>query len=834
MEARFAAAHCGETAEVGTLRPLVAGGSIPRPLTVSSPSSPRYSLLCLFQGQGSAEAARICSSVAVAAVEDLLPPFPASLLAGGKPAGLRRLSTGLRRLSTKSPQPQAAAEAQWEGELQAALLCAVVELQAQLGQAGCPEGCSAAVVLQVGRLVTCAVLGDVEVAVCTSTGPGAVQPGDWLELSVDHRLSSNAGERGRLLQAGARLAPRDIEENSPAPIPSRGTGGLRMWPGGLESARALGFFDVRAPGGDVVLPLPHIRQARLPPGGGRIVLATRNVWEAGAASAGQQQPQQAQQQQAGGQGDGTLPDASKSIQRALLRGRLSYCTRQVLEAAKAVEAAAGEGRELCGGAGGGSADPAAVAVVAEVRPVDGADGRLAGKAATPGCSFLGLFGGRRSSKAAAAAALAAPLNSSEPAQLLCDLDTALLMGLTTEEPPERPPAWLTLRLMGDIHSCLKRAYQSWKVIQRAALAAGFADGPVQPTLRSSARHSSSGSLQQQVTSWQSDDGAGSEHEAPACKAGKKKKKQSLGWLADVYDKRASHHMRGTTAQPSRKHGSSQSLQDAAEEGPGRGSRAGSRDTSPGRTSHASSENELSLPAPPRKVRRSVSSVAWQGSGQGMSMASGSYSPMQLGRSHSVSDAKLPPVYPRQRVSGDSVVAPQTPTVPAVTPRRPLQHASSAAARLEAAAAAAAGSAAGPNSSSPAHGRASIGRQGSAGGEMQTHSLGVSRQASMDEESIWPEARTLPRLMRTGSLPVVKVDISPKPLQPAKPRKLTRGSTLDSSANSHDSVGSKARGGSESEEGEVAAEEVAAASGALALFYKNSESRKERGKVQTRI
>jgi serine/threonine protein phosphatase PrpC len=54
-----------------------------------------------------------------------------------------------------------------------------------------------------------------------------------------------------------------------------GIGPMRVWPGGLCVARAIGDGDV----GTEVLPEPHIKQMRVPDSGARFALATDGVWD---------------------------------------------------------------------------------------------------------------------------------------------------------------------------------------------------------------------------------------------------------------------------------------------------------------------------------------------------------------------------------------------------------------------------------------------------------------------------------------------------------------------------------------------------------------------------
>jgi serine/threonine protein phosphatase PrpC len=102
----------------------------------------------------------------------------------------------------------------------------------------------------VGRLLTVASLGSSRCAL--DGGDGTL-----CTLSADHRISHNTTERRRLAAAGCHVAAVDACGTGPAPTHCRGTGVLRLWPGGLTLSRALGDFAI----GEAVLPLPHVKQA---------------------------------------------------------------------------------------------------------------------------------------------------------------------------------------------------------------------------------------------------------------------------------------------------------------------------------------------------------------------------------------------------------------------------------------------------------------------------------------------------------------------------------------------------------------------------------------------
>ncbi|PSC69174.1 putative phosphatase 2C 5 isoform X1 [Micractinium conductrix] len=213
--------------------PITAGGS---PIKLQQHLAPSYHLFAVFDGHNGASAARCAEAAVVPALEVALPAWHA-------------------------------ATAQLASQLQEALVLTCLELQRQVACAGTHGGCTATLVLQVGRLVTVASLGSSRCVLDPGTGP-------WVELSEDHTLSVSWRERQRLAAAGCHVAAQDSEGQGPAATPARGDGVPRLWPGGLKLGRSLGDFNI----GEALLPLPHIKQVVLPPGGGRLVLATDGVW----------------------------------------------------------------------------------------------------------------------------------------------------------------------------------------------------------------------------------------------------------------------------------------------------------------------------------------------------------------------------------------------------------------------------------------------------------------------------------------------------------------------------------------------------------------------------
>lgn len=51
---------------------------------------------------------------------------------------------------------------------------------------------------------------------------------------------------------------------------------MRSWPGGLCVSRSIGDVDC----GPFITPLPHVKQMKIPPSGGRIIMASDGLWDA--------------------------------------------------------------------------------------------------------------------------------------------------------------------------------------------------------------------------------------------------------------------------------------------------------------------------------------------------------------------------------------------------------------------------------------------------------------------------------------------------------------------------------------------------------------------------
>ena len=88
-------------------------------------------------------------------------------------------------------------------------------------------------------------------------------------LSEDHRIATSEKERHRLLAMGGMLAHAVDRTGMPG-------GPLRLWPGGVAQARAIGDADV----GKYIEPSPAVSTISLPEGGFSIVVCSDGVWDA--------------------------------------------------------------------------------------------------------------------------------------------------------------------------------------------------------------------------------------------------------------------------------------------------------------------------------------------------------------------------------------------------------------------------------------------------------------------------------------------------------------------------------------------------------------------------
>ena len=319
---------CAAGVAYPTASDVAAGTSLPPPAPASTtpppssspyavasailPHSPHvYSLFAVFDGHAGASAARHCAREVAAAVYAALPP-------GGPPPGERdgcgcadccgAVNGGAAVSEPHTPGASqhgastsvaeeeggaggtdddaataTAAALAWRSGLQRALTCALHTLHLSWAAHGRTGGCTATLVLQAGRLLTVANVGDSHAALDLPAGGGV------LALTGDHRVDGNAVETGRVRAAGGRVTNVCPSGRGPAADPKAGVGPLRVWAaaaaagggtgggGGMANARAVGDMDL--PFG-LLLPTPALSQVRLPLEGARLLLASDGVWDA--------------------------------------------------------------------------------------------------------------------------------------------------------------------------------------------------------------------------------------------------------------------------------------------------------------------------------------------------------------------------------------------------------------------------------------------------------------------------------------------------------------------------------------------------------------------------
>ncbi|KAK9804924.1 hypothetical protein WJX72_012226 [[Myrmecia] bisecta] len=209
-----------------------------------SSSQGAFGAFCVFDGHNGPQAAQSCKRDFLRLLLGQLPPGP-------------------------MPQdPELPEFAGWRESIQKALAVTFHQMQHSFASSGVLAGTTATCVLQTGCLVTVANVGD---------SLGLLDTGyDVLAITADHRVCDSAEEQDRVTQLGGTITNVDRSGHGPSADPVNGLGPLRIWPGGVANARAIGDFDV--PG--YLLPCPHIHQLVVPRQGGRMVIASDGVWDA--------------------------------------------------------------------------------------------------------------------------------------------------------------------------------------------------------------------------------------------------------------------------------------------------------------------------------------------------------------------------------------------------------------------------------------------------------------------------------------------------------------------------------------------------------------------------
>lgn len=150
---------------------------------------------------------------------------------------------------------------EWLAALPRAMVAGFVKTDSDFQKQGKPSGTTATIVVVDGWTVTVACVGDSR---CILDSQGVVT-----NLTVDHRLDTNQEEKERLEACGVQVARIRLSDDMEI-------GPLRCWPGGLCLSRSIGDMDV----GNFIVPIPFVKQVKISPAGGRLVIASDGVWDA--------------------------------------------------------------------------------------------------------------------------------------------------------------------------------------------------------------------------------------------------------------------------------------------------------------------------------------------------------------------------------------------------------------------------------------------------------------------------------------------------------------------------------------------------------------------------
>ncbi|KAK4781832.1 hypothetical protein SAY86_015934 [Trapa natans] len=150
---------------------------------------------------------------------------------------------------------------EWVAALPRALVGGFVKTDKDFQERAQTSGTTVTFVIIEGRTITVASVGDSRCILKSAEG-------SIYYLSADHRLECNEEERRRITASGGQVGR--LNTGGGAEI-----GPLRCWPGGLCLSRSIGDMDV----GEFIVPVPHVKQVKLSPGGGRIIISSDGVWD---------------------------------------------------------------------------------------------------------------------------------------------------------------------------------------------------------------------------------------------------------------------------------------------------------------------------------------------------------------------------------------------------------------------------------------------------------------------------------------------------------------------------------------------------------------------------
>ncbi|WOK93017.1 putative protein phosphatase 2C 3 [Canna indica] len=158
--------------------------------------------------------------------------------------------------------PEGLDREEWLQALPRALVAGFVKTDKEFQRKGQTSGTTATFVVIDGWTVTVASVGDSR---CILDAQGGLVSA----LTVDHRLEENDEERKRVTASGGEVGRLSIAGGSEI-------GPLRCWPGGLCLSRSIGDMDV----GEFIVPVPYVKQVKLPNAGGRLIIASDGIWDA--------------------------------------------------------------------------------------------------------------------------------------------------------------------------------------------------------------------------------------------------------------------------------------------------------------------------------------------------------------------------------------------------------------------------------------------------------------------------------------------------------------------------------------------------------------------------
>ncbi|KAL3340487.1 hypothetical protein AABB24_028895 [Solanum stoloniferum] len=151
---------------------------------------------------------------------------------------------------------------EWVAALPRALVAGFVKTDKDFQEKAKTSGTTVTFVIIEGWVVTVASVGDSRCILESAEG-------GIYYLSADHRLDCNEEERERITACGGEVGRLNAGGGTEI-------GPLRCWPGGLCLSRSIGDMDV----GEYIVPVPYVKQVKLTPAGGRLVIASDGVWDA--------------------------------------------------------------------------------------------------------------------------------------------------------------------------------------------------------------------------------------------------------------------------------------------------------------------------------------------------------------------------------------------------------------------------------------------------------------------------------------------------------------------------------------------------------------------------